>query len=154
MSRESVYIELFAHLSTMTTLNGYSRTYTPVKSVDNASATRKKTPYISLHFGEEEPVTEGVGMNEYRALVPVTVTARIKPTHRFRNEIEYEEDIQRSKCVKDIKKAFSPLEIIRNATGCIQAPLESYQEEEARDDSNKNDMFVKYTFGIIYKETY
>jgi hypothetical protein len=157
MSRETAYLELFAMLDLMTVANGFSRDYTVVKSVDNSSATQKQTPYISLHFGVETPVTEGVGMFEYRALVPVTVTARIRTssaTHKDRREIEYAEDIERSKCIKDIKKNFTPLAINNNTTVCIQAPYESYEEEDAREDSNKHDMFVKFTFGIIYKQKF
>jgi len=148
MSRATIYTELFALLSDMTTANGYSRDYTPVKSVDNDSATRQKTPFTSLHFGQEEPIFEGVGMNENRAMIPVEVTARVKVSHRYRNEIEYAEDIERSKVVSDIKKRFSLAH--KEITGCVQ--IEMLGEEEAREDSNKNMMYVKYNFAIMYKE--
>lgn len=151
MSRHSVYTDLFAMLSDMTTENGYSRTYTPVKSVDNDSATMDKTPFISLHFGVEEPVSEGVGMNEFRSLVPVVVTARVRVSHTYRNEIEYAEDVERSKVVADIKKRFASA--YREVTHCIQVQDDSFQELEAREDSNKKTMYVKYTFSVIYKQT-
>jgi len=151
VSRATIYTDLFSMLSDMTTDNGYSRTYTPVKSVDNSSATMKKTPFISLHLGQEEAVTDGVGMKEFRALLPVIVTARVRTTHGFRNEIEYEEDIERSKVIEDIKKrfAYAHKEVSDN---CVQVPDESWVELEAREDSNKKDMYVKYGFGIIYKQ--
>lgn len=149
MSREQVYTDLFAMLSGMTLANGYSRTYTPVKSVDNDSATMKQTPFISLHFGTEAevPFGEGSSFEYYRAELPVEVTARVKVPHNTRSEIEYIEDVQRSQVVDDIKQRFSI--VSGNVTGCFY--FEAEGEEEARLDSNKNDMYVKYIFTCRYK---
>jgi len=151
MSRAQIYIDLFAMLDDMTTANGYSRTYTPVKSVDNDSATMQKTPFISLHFGLETPITEGVGMNEFRSMVPVIITARVKVNTRPRSVIEYNEDIERSKVVADIKTRFA-YAYKEMTDSCVQIEDDTWQELDARDDSNKNTMYVKYGFGIIYKQ--
>jgi hypothetical protein len=151
MSRSQVYKDLFAMLSDMTVANGYSRDYNPVKSVDNSSAGIKQTPFISLHFGYEEPVTEGVGMMEFRSLVPVIITARVKVLQQTRGDIEYDEDVERSLVVEDIKKRFA-YSYKEMTTSCVQVPDDSWTEEEPREDSNKHDMYVKYGFGIIYKQ--
>lgn len=151
MGRAQIYKDLFAMLSDMTVANGYSRDYTAVKSVDNDSANMSKMPFVSLHFGVEEPVTEGVGMMEIRALIPVIVTARVKVPHKFGSEIEYAEDVVRSEVVEDIKKRF--FRAYREMSDpCVQVADDGWQEEEPRSDSNKHAMYIKYGFGIMYKQ--
>ena len=153
MSRAQVYQDLFAKLGNMTVANGYSRDYNVVKSVDNDSATMAQTPFVSLHFGTEEelPFGEGVSFEYYRAELPVYVTARVRTDetiHKTRSDIEYAEDIARSQVVEDIKKCFSTVQ--GDVSNCIYFQAEG--EEEARQDTNKYDMYVKYVFTMRYKQ--
>ena len=152
MSRATIYQDLFSMLSDMTIANGYSRDYTPVKSVFNDSATMSQTPFISLHFGYETPVFDGVGMLESRASLPVQIVTRVKPMHQYRSEIEYAEDLLRSEVIDDIKKRF--LLAQNEITDCVT--LEALNEIEPStlglNDSNKHDMYVAYEFELTYKQ--
>lgn len=135
-------------LSDMTVANGYSRNYTPVPSVRNDSATMEETPYIGIDVGEEEELFEGVGINQYRAIVPITIVARARSSHKYPSEEELEVHLERAEVIEDIKKRFAKayLEI----DSCTQ--FEPIGQQEAQEDSNKFCFFTEYTFGLTYKQ--
>jgi len=149
MSRDSIYTDIYTMLSDMTVANGYNATYTPVKSVSNDSIKITDVPTISVHLGYETEVTEGRAVNQYRAEVPVIFTARVRTSHANRNEIEYAEDVARSKAISDIKRRFSNAHT--EITDCtIFEPFE--EREYPIKDSNKNTLFVQYVFMMTYKQ--
>ena len=97
---------------------------------------------------EEVELEEGKSASQFRAEIPVIVVARINLDHDYRSEVEYEEDLERSKVVSDIKRRFGfATEEVAN---CIY--MEPFGEEEARTDSNKHKDFVRYVFTMRYKE--